>query len=295
MGQFPDTLYTPRTVENRAGVSYDAAKTKVFYAEDLNTPNAEIIAIEETLGLNPEGAATTVGDRISAVEADIAALNEVGGWFSLAVTPTRQSTDDPIFVLRFAADMTAILQPGHRIKLTQQSTVKFFIVHVVGSYTGGNTDVTVYGGTDYDVNDTSTYPITYPYFSRDRQPVGFPFNPTTWSTVLTDTNQRLQSSPANNTYYNLGSLSLTIPIGLWDVDFQISARSDRAAAGATQLFAALSTSVSSASDLELQAYVILNPLTNSAFFVTRRKFLTLTLKTVYYLIMKCDGSPTFDF
>lgn len=184
MSNYPDSLFVPRTVENRAGVSYDASKTKVFYAEDINDATAEIVAIQETLGLNPEGSATTVGDRLDTIEADLVAVEDVGGWKVLAVTPTRQSADDPTFVLRFAADMTAILWPGMRLKLTQNSAVKYFIVTAVGSYTGGNTDVTVYGGTDYDVNDTSTYPITYPYYSREKAPVGFPLNPSDRKSVV---------------------------------------------------------------------------------------------------------------
>jgi hypothetical protein len=47
MAQFPDNLYTPRTVVNRNGVVYDEAKTKVIFAEDLNAINDEIVAIEE--------------------------------------------------------------------------------------------------------------------------------------------------------------------------------------------------------------------------------------------------------
>ena len=49
MPYFPSSAYSPRTIENRNGVSFDAGKTKVLFAEDLNSINDEIIAIEEYL------------------------------------------------------------------------------------------------------------------------------------------------------------------------------------------------------------------------------------------------------
>jgi len=64
MAQFPNAIFTPRTIENRTGIVYDETKTKVGYAEDQNLPNDEIVAIQEILGLNPEGDATTVGERL---------------------------------------------------------------------------------------------------------------------------------------------------------------------------------------------------------------------------------------
>jgi hypothetical protein len=68
MPDFPSALYDPRTLVNIPGVTFDVAQTKRLYAEDLNSANDEIVAIETILGLNPEGAATTVSDRIQALE-----------------------------------------------------------------------------------------------------------------------------------------------------------------------------------------------------------------------------------
>lgn len=66
--QFPDAIYTPRTMVNRTGVTYDAARTKDIYAEDFNKDRDEIVAIETILGTNPEGAYDTVDERIAALE-----------------------------------------------------------------------------------------------------------------------------------------------------------------------------------------------------------------------------------
>jgi hypothetical protein len=60
MADYPNDIYDPRTIENVPGQSYDPTKTTRFYADDLNNTNAEIVAIEETLGENPQGIYATV-------------------------------------------------------------------------------------------------------------------------------------------------------------------------------------------------------------------------------------------
>ena len=77
MPSYPAGLFTPRTVANRTGISYDAAKTKVFYAEDINLATDEIVAIQETLGLSPEGAFTSVVDRLDDIDTNFSNLGIV--------------------------------------------------------------------------------------------------------------------------------------------------------------------------------------------------------------------------
>lgn len=68
MADFPAAIFSPRTTENLAGITYDAAKTKDVFAEDYSLPAAEIAAIETTLGVNPQGSEATVSARIVALE-----------------------------------------------------------------------------------------------------------------------------------------------------------------------------------------------------------------------------------
>ena len=49
MADYPDTIYSPRTIANRSGVVYDATKQTVIFAEDFENPAAEIVAIETDL------------------------------------------------------------------------------------------------------------------------------------------------------------------------------------------------------------------------------------------------------
>lgn len=288
MAQYPNSLFTPRTVANRAGVSYDAAKTKVFYAEDLNTPNGEIVAIQETLGLNPEGTYTSVVDRLDDVDAQLSALDETGGWRALATTPIRQSTDDPVFVLRFGADMTAILGRGMRIQLTQNGTVRYFIVVGMGAYTGGNTDVTVYGGTDYDVNDSTTYPISSPKYSREKAPLGFPLDVLKWSIKVTNNATQQQASPVNGTWYNPGSISISIPIGLWRVSYKamlnVATTTGQTVCGFSKMTLSTANNSETDSDLTIASYFS-GASAQLWFYVPcyTSKDLLLSAKTSYYL------------
>lgn len=116
MPQYPNEMYTPRTVVNRPGVVYDPTKTKVQFAEDTNNPNAEIVAIEMVLGLNPAGAYASVKAWLSALTSAIGSI----------VVPTKATgaeintgTDDAKFAtskaikdsdIAFLSDVSAVLQ-----------------------------------------------------------------------------------------------------------------------------------------------------------------------------------------
>jgi len=44
--EFPPTVFTPRTLVNRAGISYEPTHTNTLYAEDINSITDEIVATE---------------------------------------------------------------------------------------------------------------------------------------------------------------------------------------------------------------------------------------------------------
>lgn len=64
MADYPSAIFVPRTTENEPGYTYDPLKTLVYFAEDYSLPAAEIVAIETTLGLNPQGSYDSVADRL---------------------------------------------------------------------------------------------------------------------------------------------------------------------------------------------------------------------------------------
>ena len=158
MADFPDSIYSPRTMVNRTGIVYDALKTKVIYAEDFNNDRAEIVAIEEF-----------VTDKIA-----------LGGWIATDDSFTYYSATQ----ITVPSDATLIYAKGDKLRLTQHGSTKYFSIIGVSS-----TRLTVTAGSDNTVEDTATYPITNVYYSKNENPAGFPayFNFTvSWDTATSD-------------------------------------------------------------------------------------------------------------
>jgi hypothetical protein len=206
------------------------------------------------------------------------------GWIADAGTWSYSSADAPTFVISINADMTAVLSPGMRIKLTQTS-VKYFIVTAVGAFSGGATLITVYGGTDYTLVSAT---ITNPYYSVVKAPLGFPLDAAKWTVRVADTGHRMQVSPTQNTWYNLGSVSISLPIGAWLVRYQVLLGCDASSGTSLSATITLSTANNSESDAELSGRIYwiwstsqTNPYIGE--MVNRTKALTVAAKTPYYL------------
>lgn len=62
---YPSDIYEPRVKANKAGVVYDADKKTVLFVEDVQALDDNVVAIQETLGENPQGGFDTVADRLN--------------------------------------------------------------------------------------------------------------------------------------------------------------------------------------------------------------------------------------
>ena len=71
MSGYPDAIDSFRTVENLPEVTYDEDDTKTIFAEDINNLTSAVVAIQTTLGENPEGGTTDVVNRLDFIESDI--------------------------------------------------------------------------------------------------------------------------------------------------------------------------------------------------------------------------------
>lgn len=65
MSDYPGAIDEFREIENLPGLAYDAEDKRTFFAEDLNAVDSAVIAIEETLGTNPQGTYPTVAERLN--------------------------------------------------------------------------------------------------------------------------------------------------------------------------------------------------------------------------------------
>lgn len=187
--------------------------------------------------INEDVALTATATQLNA---QVLAGND--GWTSANETWTYVSADDPTFTFKIAGvDLTTKYSAGMRIKLTQ-TTVKYFIITAVAFST--DTTITVYGGTDYNIDDAA---ISLNYYSTQKAPQGFPLSPDKWSVIVTDTNDRNQNTPTQNQFYNLSSLGITFPIGDWDIYYQFCTYVTRASNGIADINITLSTANNSES------------------------------------------------
>lgn len=66
MTNYPGAIDEFRVAQNIPGVLYNADDTKTVFAEDTNSHSDAILAIESTLGVNPQGDFDTVASRLDA-------------------------------------------------------------------------------------------------------------------------------------------------------------------------------------------------------------------------------------
>lgn len=179
-----------------------------------------------------------------------------------AVIPTLTASDDPTYTLQFAGvNLTVFLEEGTPLKWTQNSIVRYGFINSASSYSGGNTTITVLTRLDgssanYDVLDTSTYPISNFCYGVVKQPgFGFPCGETLWTYEFADTSDRFQTNPTQNVWYNPGSVSFVKPLG--EFIFEYFAQMYASMAGVNAVaFASMSTSNNSESDSDLTRFVV---------------------------------------
>lgn len=207
------------------------------------------------------------------------------GWLAAEETWTYASSDSPTFTFTVPGDNSTKYYPGMRIKLTQ-TTVKYFIITGV-VYSSPNTMITVYGGTDYTLANEA---IIYPYYSSAKAPAGFPLDPTKWTVLLTDSTDRHQSNPVKDTIYNPGSLSISIPIGIWNVSFQAILVCSASSGQFTDIYGGLSTSLVAFDNQALRGRGYLGGPTTGIFIglLYRSTVLNIVSKTTYYVICMTD-------
>jgi len=297
--QFPtalDTLTNPTAGQNLNSPSHSGQHADA---------NDAIEALEAKVGVNGsvvtssldyratslESRATSLESRATSLESRATSLES--GWIVAGETWTYASADDPTFTFTISGDKTTKYSPGMRIKITQSTGgTKYFIITKV-AYSAPNTTVTVYGGTDYDLNNET---ISSPYYSGIKAPQGFPLDPLKWQVLFTDTSERKQANPSQNTWYNpSGANKITLPIGVWDLSYSCTAASDQSSAGNQQCYTTLSTANNSESDSSFTSVIrSVSGVSQLYLRVSARNIVNITTKTVYYLNISSGDITVLD-
>lgn len=209
-------------------------------------------------------------------------------WKQYGTIPTSGTLDDPSFQLVFAGvDLTSIISLGMKVRYTQ-GTVKYGIVTKISFST--NTTMTIYGGTDYDLVSTGTTAITEFYYSTSKAPYGFPMDPAKWTETYRDTTDRTQTSPVSGTWYNPGSQSLVVPIGVWRLWYQATIQANTTSAPAVH--STLSDANNTESDVDFTDFTQASATATLDFGAFRQKIVALTTKSTRYLNAKVSGTAT---
>jgi hypothetical protein len=159
---------------------------------------------------------------------------------------------------------------------------KYALITAVAPYAAGVTPITIWGGTDYSLQNAT---ISNPYYSTVHNPFGFDRNKNKWKVELTSEVDLSQSSPSQNTWYNVGGLSISVPIGSWELYSEVSLYSSTSSAGNQQCIATLSTTNNAESDANsFKGFRTLNTsLTELLGEVSLKKNISVSVKTPYYL------------
>lgn len=214
---------------------------------------------------------------------------EASGWLAAGETWVYASWTAGTHIGTFTiagVDKTSKYYVGMRVKITQSTGgIKYGII--TKSAFSTDTTITVDFGTDYTLNNEA---ISSPYFSLAKVPAGFPVDPNKYSLTTTDTSNRTQATPANANWYNLGSVSLTLGIGVYYLSYQVGAYAQRAlTAGTNPVYTTLSTTNSTESDSDFTAKVGNDKDTlRSGGTAFREKVVVVTTPTTYYLNTKVD-------
>jgi hypothetical protein len=148
----------------------------------------------------------------------------------------------------------------------------------------------VYGGsTPYTVANAA---ITLPYYSTMKAPFGFPASPLLWSVIVTDTTQRTQATPTSNTYYNLGSVSISVPIGLWRLGYSVVVQISDNTSTVLAVVTTLSTTDDSITNSEFNVKTQINMASGNLICAVAHKASNIKLsavKTTWYILTGPSG------
>lgn len=213
-----------------------------------------------------------------------------GDWMTITQPAAFQSADGPTFVMTVAGvDLTSRMSPKTRIQIGQ-TTTKYFICTGV-SVAGGNTTITMYGGTDYVLANAA---ITTFAFSNQQSPPGFPNQAEKWTVVVEDLTVRNVNNPTALTWVNPG-VNISVPIGSWALSYDAYVTSQyNAGQGEITVSSTLSTTLNSETDRKFTAASHTGNNDNSqdrwGVQMCRDKLLTLATKTQYNLLLRATDS-----
>lgn len=217
------------------------------------------------------------------------------GWINVTGTWSYSSWDstNKTGVITVPSGAASIYTIGMKIRISQATGgTKYGIITKIA-----DTALTVFFGQDYTLNNEA---ISSPNYSLMSAPFGFPKDPTKWSVSLSDTSGTLSNPGGLSTIINWQSLSISIPIGSWNVYVDGVLVENTTSSGAWDVIGGISTANNSISDGGLvgrhKQPVAGTGAVRSSF--ARTKQIVVTSATTYYVIIEAisgSGTVTIGF
>lgn len=217
----------------------------------------------------------------------MAQANENGGWNSLS-----QAWDSWAYSAWDSTNKLGTINVPDSSIFTLGQKVRYW--QLTGGWKYGfvvrkpnGTSIQVYQGhtNGYTLNNERVY---LPAYSRDKVPDGFPIDPAVWTVQAKYTADYSQSSPVSGTWYNNGSQQIALPVGCWDVEYEILVTTQYVTAAQPAVGrATLSTANNSESDSEMTSFgrMYTSTVETKQLYANfyRRKHIAVTSNTPYYL------------
>lgn len=214
-------------------------------------------------------------------------LSRNSGWIPVTDTWEYLSVDDPIGVLTVPSDARLTYSVGMRIQLVNGgNTISGILVVVTETTLAFLHEINP--ANNQALNLIANSPITVPMYSTQKIPFGFPMDPKKWQIFISTTSNSDQSSPSESQYYNLGGLSINVPIGSWELGYMLGIRVV-APTDITNVACTLSISSNSESDSDYSVYVPVDTGAGSTAIsfgcaVSKEKIITIAVGDEYFLL-----------
>lgn len=216
----------------------------------------------------------------------------LGGWAIATETWAYVSADGRSGVVRASNDKTQTYSAGMRARYVQSGVTKYGVITAVGSFSGGGTNLTILHPVGTSLVNA---PISSPYYSFSKIPVGFPISPASWNVEVQDTQRRQTSSGGWGFPWTpvTGVQSLVIPPGVWSLRLRASPfASSGSSSGWGAMYYGMSSNDVSLSDAELAGgiSVVQAEMVSSSVYLEKIK--TLAAKTTYKLMWSAPNTQT---
>lgn len=207
--------------------------------------------------------------------------NIASGWSKVLDTWTFGSVDNPTGVINWTGANSKV-SAGMRIKFDNGGHTIYGIVTAVSSSTMTFLHE-MNEANNNAVNLMANSEISNPNISAYKVPLGFNANPSRWSVKYSEIVGASRDTPTANSWYNLGSVSLVVPIGLWNIGYKTSCYTVKGSASFAGSYFTLSTSSSSESDFGFRVANIMPTSDLITTAVCPPKLVNRTTKATYYL------------